>query len=119
MRKSLTIVLLAFGMSASAQTDQQSYDQMSKMQLTKIYLDQVQKLALSLPYTSFTSTDTTGNIDMPSSKYLASKRESVAKVTEKYNSIISEKMYEIVPYADKSQIINAILFLENINGVIK
>jgi hypothetical protein len=118
MKKTLTIMLLAFGMKASAQQEQ-SYAQMSKMQLTKIYLEQVQKLALAMPYSSFTMSDTSGVIDMPTSKYLAKKRESVAKVTEDFNKTINLKLYEIVPYADKVQIIQAIEFLENINGVIK
>jgi hypothetical protein len=118
MKKPLMIVLLAFGMKASAQQEK-SYDQMSKMQLTKIYLEQVQQLALAMPYSSFTMTDTTGVIDMPFSKYLEKKRAAVAKITEDFNKTINLKLYEIVPYADKVQIIQAIQFLENINGVIK
>jgi len=118
MRKPLMIVLLAFGMKASAQQEQ-SYEQMSKMQLTKIYLEQVQQLALNAPYASFTMTDTTGVIDMPISKYLTKKREAVSKVTTKYNSTTNVELYEVIPYADKKQIISAILFLENINSIIK
>ena len=111
-------MLLAFGMKASAQQEQ-SYEQMSKMQLTKIYLEQVQKLALAAPYASFTVTDTTGVIDMPTSKYLKNKRDAVTKVTTNFNKIINVELYEVVPYADKAQIIQAIQFLENINSVIK
>jgi hypothetical protein len=106
-------------MKANAQGLAQPYDQMSKMQLTKIYLEQVQQLALAMPYSSFTMSDTTGVIDMPSSKYLEKKRVAVAKITEDFNKTINLKLYEIVPYADKVQIIQAIQFLENINSVIK
>lgn len=112
-------MLLAFGMKASAQQETQSYEQMSKMQLTKIYLEQVQKLALAAPFASFTMSDTTGIIDMPTSKYLKHKREAVSKVTAEYNKVVNVQLYEIVPYADKTQIIQAILFLENINAIIK
>jgi len=119
MRKLFIIVLFAFGMKANAQGLAQPYDQMSKMQLTKIYLEQVQQLALAMPYSSFTMSDTTGVIDMPSSKYLEKKRVAVAKITEDFNKTINLKLYEIVPYADKVQIIQAIQFLENINSVIK
>ena len=119
MKKPLMIVLLAFGMKASAQQDSQSYEQMSKMQLTKIYLEQVQQLALAVPYSSFTMSDTTGVIDMPTSKYLKNKRDAVTKVTANFNKTINVELYEVVPYADKEQIIEAILFLENINSVIK
>ena len=118
MKKPLIIVLLAFGMKASAQQEQ-SYEQMSKMQLTKIYLEQVQQLALAVPYSSFTMSDTTGVIDMPTSKYLKNKRDAVAKVTANFNKTINVELYEVVPYADKEQIIQAIEFLENINSVIK
>jgi hypothetical protein len=117
MKKTLTIMLLAFGMKASAQD--QSYEQMSKMQLTKIYLEQVQQLALAAPFASFTMSDTTKVIDMPTSKYLKNKREAVSKVTAQYNKVVNVQLYEVVPYADKTQIIQAILFLENINAVIK
>jgi hypothetical protein len=118
MKKPLMIVLLAFGMKASAQQEQ-SYEQMSKMQLTKIYLEQVQQLALAAPYSSFTMTDTTGAVDMPSSKYLKNKRDAVSKITANFNKTVNVELYEIIPYADKAQIIQAILFLENINSVIK
>lgn len=112
------IVLLAFGMKASAQQEK-SYEQMSKMELTKIYLEQVQQLALAMPYSSFTMCDTSGVIDMPSSKYLKSKRDAVSKITANFNKTINVELYEVVPYADKVQIIQAIKFLENINLVIK
>ena len=118
MKKTLIIVMLAFGMKASAQQEQ-SYLQMSKMQLTKIYLEQVQKLALAMPYSSFTMSDTSGVIDMPTSKYLKNKRDAVTKVTANFNKTINVELYEVVPYADKLQIIQAIEFLENINSVIK
>ena len=118
MKKPLIIVLLAFGMKASAQQEQ-SYEQMSKMQLTKIYLEQVQQLALAVPYSSFTMSDTTGVIDMPTSKYLKNKRDAVTKVTANFNKTINVELYEVIPYADKEQIIQAIEFLENINSVIR
>ena len=89
------------------------------MQLTKIYLEQVQQLALAAPFASFTMSDTTGVIDMPTSKYLKNKREAVSKVTAQYNKVVNVQLYEVVPYADKNQIIQAILFLENINAIIK
>jgi hypothetical protein len=56
---------------------------------------------------------------MPTSKYLKNKRDAVTKVTANFNKTINVELYEIVPYADKKQIIEAILFLENINSVIK
>jgi len=119
MKKPLIIVMLAFGMKASAQQEAQSYEQRSKNQLTKIYLEQVQKLALAAPFSSFTMSDTTGVIDMPTSKYLKNKRDAVTKITANFNKTINVELYEVNPYADKEQIIQAIEFLENINSVIK
>jgi len=56
---------------------------------------------------------------MPSSKYLKNKRDAVSKITANFNKTVNVELYEIIPYADKAQIIQAIQFLENINSVIK
>ena len=40
-------------------------------------------------------------------------------ILDNFNKTINVELYEIIPYADKAQIIQAIQFLENINSVIK
>ena len=95
---------------------------MNKMTLTDIYLNQVNQLGLSLPYTPFTldGKDTLNNqLDIPTSKYLGKKRSSIADESTRYGELMRERLYEIVPYSDKKDIIGSILFLQNVNNSIK
>lgn len=99
-----------------------SLNSMSKMQLTNLYLDEVIKLAFNSPYAPFTIgvTDSTkGDLDIPVSKYIAKKREAVMDMSKAYGDTMKDKLYEIVPYSDKNDIIRAILFLQEINRNIK
>lgn len=95
---------------------------MTKMQLTEIYLDEVVKLAFSSPYTPFTMgvNDTIhGDLDIPVSKYIAKKRKKILEVSKAYGEVIKERLYELVPYSDKNDIIKAILYLRETNNNIK
>lgn len=95
---------------------------MTKMQLTDIYLDEVIKLAFNSPYTPFTigvSDTTRGDLDIPVSKYIAKKRDKILAVSKAYGDVIKERLYELVPYSDKNDIIRAILFLRETNNDIK
>ena len=95
---------------------------MTKMQLTEIYLDEVVKLAFSSPYTPFTmgvNDSIHGDLDIPVSKYVAKKRDKILEVSKAYGEVIKERLYELVPYSDKSDIIRAILFLRETNNDIK
>ncbi len=90
----------------------------TKMQLTNIYIDEVTKLAFASPYTPFTigiSDTINGDLDIPVSKYLNRKRESILETSKSYGDTMKEKLYELVPYSDKNDIIRAILFLQATN----
>jgi len=95
---------------------------MTKMQLTKVYLDQVTTLAFSAPYTPFTvgvNDSIHGELDIPVSRYTAKKREKIMEMSKAYGELMEEKLYELVPYSDKKDIIRAILFLQETNSNIK
>ena len=95
---------------------------MTKMQLTVIYLKQVETLALNSPYTPFTigvSDTIHGDLDIPVSKQTIKTRDKIFEVSKKYNNLLKEKLYELVPYSDKKDIIRAILFLQETNSEIK
>lgn len=99
-----------------------SLSRMTKMQLTDVYLSQVEKLAISLPYSPFTldRADSLNNsLDIPTSNYVDRKLNAVQKMSASYGELMREKLYEIVPYSDKREIINAILFLQEINWSVK
>jgi hypothetical protein len=90
-------------------------DQMNKLDLTKIYLQQVQALNNILPYASFNikgQASGVKQIDIPKSKYTSSKRTKVSDRAKNYNETVNENLNEIIPYSDKSEIIKGILFVQ-------
>lgn len=104
-----------------AHTDS-SLNLMNKMTLTEIYLTQINQLGMSLPYSPFTLNgrdSINSELDIPTSKYLGRKRESISKESTNYGELMKEQLYEIVPYSDKKDIIESILFLQEINRTIK
>lgn len=98
---------------------QDSLSKMNKLDLTKIYLDQVQSLNNILPYASFNikgQASGVKQIDIPKSKYTNAKRNRVSEKAENYNSTVNENLNEIIPYSDKSEIIKGILFVQEMIG---
>lgn len=94
----------------------------TKMQLTDIYIDEVTKLAFASPYTPFTigvNDSIHGELDIPVSKYLDRKREKILAQSQAFGDTMKAKLYELVPYSDKKDIIRAILFLQETNNEIK
>jgi len=94
---------------------QDSLSKMNKLDLTKIYLDQVQSLNNILPYASFNIKGQAAGvkqIDIPKSKYTNSKRTKVSEKAQNYNQTVNENLNEIIPYSDKNEIIKGILFVQ-------
>lgn len=86
-----------------------------KLELTKIFLHQVQSLNNSLPYAAFPLKGQASSIvklEIPVSNYTQKKRDCVTEKGEKYNETIDKSLYEIIPYSDKNDIIKAILFIQ-------
>ena len=125
MKKVLIAIAIVFASKVSmAQTayNDSTLNTMTKMQLTKIYLDEVTTLAFSTPYTPFTigvSDTIHGELDIPVSKYTARKRDKIMEMSKTYGELMEEQLYELVPYSDKKDIIRAILFLQETNSEIK
>ncbi len=120
------LLMCAFALISKASYSQSHTDSslnaMTKMQLANLYLDQVTQLAFSVPYSPFTIgvTDSiNGDLDIPVSKYIKNKREDVLNTSKEYGNVMKDKLYEIIPYSDKKDIIRAILFLQDINANIK
>jgi len=125
MKKVLIAIAIIFaskvGMAQTVYTDS-TLNTMTKMQLTKVYLDQVTTLAFSAPYTPFTvgvNDSIHGELDIPVSRYTSKKREKIMEMSKAYGELMEEKLYELVPYSDKKDIIRAILFLQETNSNIK
>lgn len=125
MKKVLIAIAIIFAskvsMAQTAYTDS-TLSTMTKMQLTKIYLDEVTTLAFSTPYTPFTigvSDTIHGELDIPVSKYTSRKRDKIMEMSKTYGALMEEQLYELVPYSDKKDIIRAILFLQETNNEMK
>jgi hypothetical protein len=111
MKKTILILMLAFSSTKiNAQTDTIALYQMSKVQLAQIYLSEVNRVAKKMPTIAFDSS----MADVPKSKYLAAKFKKVAiKITD-YQKTLLVEYAEIVPYADKKDLIEAIIYLREL-----
>jgi len=115
MKKLLLVVatMLASNVGFSQAHTDSSLNTMTKMQLANVYLDQVVELAFNSPYTPFTIgvNDTIhGELDIPVSRYIKNKRETVMEMSKNYGETMKE---------DKKDMIRAILFLQEMNYNIK
>lgn len=124
MKKLLVLVaLLGVTNIASAQIEytETSLSRLSKMKLTELYLDELNRLAFVAPYAPFSYgvVDSSGVIDMPVSKYTNHKKAAIQKMSDAYGTAMRKRLYELVPYADKRDIVRSILFLHLINGNLK
>lgn len=88
-----------------------------KLSLTTIYLNQVSDLVEMLPNVVFTSYNLKN--DVPSNRYVNSRREKVTKGTAQYNEEFIKNYRDIVPYADKKDLINGILYLQSVLNKLK
>jgi len=124
MKKILIAVAL---LTSSVCMAQQNYGEvelthLSKMKLTNIYLDKLNELAFKAPYSTFSFgsvQDSSATLDMPTSKYTARKRDAIQEMSEEYGKVMRERLYELVPYSDKKDIIRGILFLQLFNSSLK
>jgi hypothetical protein len=124
MKKILIAVAL---LTSSVCMAQQNYGEvelsrLSKMKLTNIYLDKLNELAFKAPYSTFSFgsvQDSSATLDLPTSKYTARKRDAIQEMSEEYGKVMRERLYELVPYSDKKDIIRGILFLQLFNSSLK
>ena len=124
MKKLLIAVAL---LTSSVCMAQQTYgevelNRLSKMKLTNIYLDKLNELAFKAPYATFSFgslQDSSSVLDLPTSKYTARKRDAIQEMSDEYGEVMRERLYELVPYSDKKDIIRGIIFLQLFNSSLK
>lgn len=110
MKQILTIAFVAVLGTANAQTADSTLLKMTKVDLSKIYISEVQRVVKALPMTSLKDVD--GSV--PKSKYTQAKFTKVAKKVELYNKSLLDEMLEIIPYSDKAELIEAITYLKSL-----
>ena len=109
MRKSI-IALMLIASSASAQTDSTQLASMKKVELADVYLKEVQRVSQKMALIAFDSIQ--GNV--PVSKYTNEKFSKVNKKMEAYKVTLMQQFMEIIPYADKKDIVRSIIYLRGL-----
>jgi hypothetical protein len=110
MKQILTIAFVALLGNANAQTADSTLLKMTKVDLSKVYVTEVQRVVKALPMTSLKDVD--GNV--PKTKYTQAKFSKIAKKVELYNKCLMDEMLEIIPYSDKAELIEAITYLKSL-----
>jgi hypothetical protein len=107
-----TLALTAALGAAQAQTEHDStaLAGMTKIQLTNIYIEEACRVATKMKTVAWADID--GSV--PKNKYTAGRFAKVAKQQDNYVRTINAQLRDIVPYADKHEIINAILYFKGL-----
>lgn len=98
----------------AAYTDS-SLQLLNKGQLVDIYIQQVNQIIEKIPYTVWGLMAQDTKLDVPNSRYIGRKRKGIANDASNYQDTNSSLMYEVVYYADKPALINAVLYLQKLN----
>lgn len=90
---------------------------LGKLELTEIYISEIQKLNLLMPYIPFNQKGeavSLANMGIPSTKDNNGSVKDLDESGGKHNITQKETLSNIVPYADKEDIIKSILFLQDV-----
>lgn len=119
MKKLLVLLMVFAASSAFAQTPADSTVQnytkeeltkMTKNELTSIYLGEITEMLAYAPESALHLGD------VPDNKYIRGKFEKINKSTANHAVVLKQSYKDIIPYADKAQIIDAILYLQGVNN---
>jgi hypothetical protein len=119
MKKVLLVLMMFAASSAFAQSPADStvvnytreeLTKMTKNQLTSIYLGEITEMLAYAPEAALHLGD------VPDNKYIRGKFEKINKSTGNHAVVLKQSYKDIIPYADKAQIIDAILYLQNVNN---
>jgi len=111
MKKLILGCIIMFASNVTnAQTDTLQLERMKKVDLADVYLKEVQRVSQKLAYVTF---DTISH-SVPTTKYTQAKFERVSNKMDAYNKTLILQFMEIIPYADKKDIIKSILYLRSL-----
>ena len=106
----LTMVMCLWVGITYGQSDSLNLTKMTKVQLAKVYLEEVQRITQKLNVIAFDTVEHS----VPATKYTDKKFEMVARKVSSYNETLMEQFMEIIPYADKKDLVDAILYLKGL-----
>jgi len=119
MKKLLLLLMMFAASSAFAQSPADSTLQnwtseelakKTKIELTSIYMGEITEMLNFAPSTALSLGD------VPDNKYIAKQWKKINNSTIKNAVKLKQGYKDIIPYADKQQIIEAILYLQGVNN---
>jgi len=119
MKKLLVVLMMFVASSAFAQTPtdttvvnytKEELTKMTKTQLTSIYMGEITEMLAYTPEAALQPGD------MPDNKYLAKELKKINKSVMANAVVLKSNYKDIIPYADKANIIEAILYLQGVNN---
>lgn len=119
MKKLLLVLMVLAASSAFAQTPADTTLQnwtpeelakKTKIELTSIYMGEISEMLYYAPSMAL-------NLgDVPDNKYIAKQWKKIHNSTVNNAVKLKQAYKDIIPYADKQQIINSILYLQGVNN---
>ena len=119
MKKLLLVLVMFVASSAFAQTPtdttvvnytKEELQKMTKTQLTSIYMGEITEMLAYAPEAALQPGD------MPDNEHLAKELKKINKSVVSNAVVLKQNYKDIIPYADKYQIIDAILYLQGVNN---
>lgn len=110
VRYLIVCAALLLSLGASGQSDSVALGNMTKVQLAKVYLEEVKRVTDAMAVICFDSVAA----NVPQSRYTNAKFRAVARKVASYNETLMEEFMEIIPYADRVELLEAILYLKGL-----
>jgi len=119
MKKLLLVLSMFVASSAFAQTPtdttvvnytKEELTKMTKTQLTSIYMGEINEMLAYAPEAALQPGD------MPDNEHLAKELKKINKSVVSNAVVLKQNYKDIIPYADKANIIEAILYLQGVNN---
>jgi len=83
-----------------------------KLSLTEIYIAQISQIVMMLPPSAFNSQNM--DQDVPNNKFVKARKHKVYLATLDYNENLVKQYRDIIPYTDKKELVEQILYLQEV-----
>ena len=113
--KEITVTYVEQAAKIAKFHNQAELEKMGKLELTKLYIERVTVLSETLPYLALSRDPAGANLSdlgIPETKTNVDDLENEVKSTTVYVGGIDHTLTDVIPYADKGNIIWSILFME-------
>lgn len=117
MKKTFIAIMVCMGSYAFGQTQADSLkareielEKMGKLSLTRIYIEAVASSIITLPNMPFVNSLE----NVPSNSFTKRRWKSINRSSYRHIKVMRKHYKDLMPYADKKELVKAILFLEDL-----